>query len=178
MSGAAYWLGAIFFWKIMEFFITFEWFRHVDPWNQVLPRNPINQSHHTSESVQNQCLLEKYNSLIFFFWFFLMMFIEGLMVVFCCCWVFFGRVGGGVVVAWFREYTLLSKLQYYLNYAETKHYLSWMHIYKKKNIFHLTVDIIIKEFNRCVRTAIYLYLKKKRKKNCHRSRVSVKSNIK
>lgn len=26
MSGAAYWLGAIFFWKIMEFFITFEWF--------------------------------------------------------------------------------------------------------------------------------------------------------
>lgn len=66
MSGAVYWLGAIFFWKIMEFFVTFEWFRHVDPWNQVLLQNPINQSHYTPESVQNQCLLEKYNSWIFF----------------------------------------------------------------------------------------------------------------
>lgn len=66
MSGAVYWLGTIFFWKIMEFFVTFEWFRHVDPWNQVLLQNPINQSHYTPESVQNQCLLEKYNSWIFF----------------------------------------------------------------------------------------------------------------
>lgn len=66
MSGAVYWLGTIFFWKIMEFFVTFEWFRHVDPWNQVLLQNPINQSHYTPESVQNQCLLEKFNSWIFF----------------------------------------------------------------------------------------------------------------
>lgn len=50
----------------MEFFVTFEWFRHVDPWNQVLLQNTINQSHYTPESVQNQCLLEKYNSWIFF----------------------------------------------------------------------------------------------------------------
>lgn len=47
MSGAVYWLGTIFFWKIMEFFVTFEWFRHVDPWNQVLLQNTINQSHYT-----------------------------------------------------------------------------------------------------------------------------------
>lgn len=31
----------------MEFFVTFEWFRHVDPWNQVLLQNTINQSHYT-----------------------------------------------------------------------------------------------------------------------------------
>lgn len=67
MSGAVYWLGAIFFVKDNGVFCNL-WM--VPPCRSLESSSPPepdqSKSLYTPESVQNQCLLEKYSSRIFF----------------------------------------------------------------------------------------------------------------
>lgn len=132
MSGAVYWLGTIFFWKIMEFFVTFEWFRHVDPWNQVLLQNPINQSHYTPSLSKINAYLKNIIHGFFFLILSYDVYIRAHGIFFFkILWIFF-----------------MLKSQYYLKYSymQKQRIFCIECIYTKNN----AVDIIIlkKDYNK------------------------------
>lgn len=66
MSGAVYWLGAIFFVKDNGVFCNLWMVPPCRSLESSSPPEPDQSKSLYTESVQNQCLLEKYNSWIFF----------------------------------------------------------------------------------------------------------------